>query len=154
MNEESRYQKFFTKDRDNLEMLRQSIESKKIDEDMIPILEKFFFLPVTPRESCYGHVETSKGPYLSFVEDETENEQEIIIQRSFKEKTSELANIINQRIGSEAVNTVLEEIDHGGGPKDYTLRFEIIDKRIFQKNGKKIFDIIWDEFSKYLDKFK
>ncbi len=154
MNEEFRPQKFFTKDRDNLEMLRQSIESKEIDDEIIPILEKFFLLPITPRESCYGHVETNKRPYLSFVDDKTENEHELIIQKSFKEKTAELATLINQRIGSEAVNTALEEIDHGGGPKDYTLRFEIIDKRIFQENGKKFLDIIWEEFSKYLDELK
>ena len=154
MNEKFRPEKFFTKDRDNLEMLKQSLESKEIDEDIIPILEKFFSLPITPRESCYGHMETNKSPYLSYVDDETKDEQELIIQKSFREKTSELATRINQRIGSEAVNIVLEEIDHGRGPKDYTLRFEIIDKKIFQENGKKLLDTIWDEFSKYLDELK
>jgi len=154
MNEEFKPERFFTKDRDNLEMLRQSLESKEIDEDIIPILKKFFSLPITPRESCYGHAETNKNPYLSYVNDETKNEQELSIQRLFKEKIAELTAKINQRIGSEAVNIVLEEIDHGGGPKDYTLRFEIIDKKIFQENGKKLLDIIWSEFSKYLDELK
>jgi len=154
MNKEFRPEKFFTKDRDNLEMLQHSLESKEIDEDIIPILEKFFSLPITPRESCYGHMETNKSPYLSYVDDETKDEHELIIQKSFREKTSELATRINQRIGSEAVNIVLEEIDHGGGPKDYTLRFEIINKKIFQENGKKLLDIIWEEFSKYLDGLK
>jgi hypothetical protein len=154
MNKEFRPEKFFTKDRDNLEMLRRSLESKEIDEDIIPILEKFFSLPITPRESCYGHVETNKSPYLSYVNDETKDEQELNIQKLFREKIAELATKINQKIGSEAVNIVLEEIDHGGGPKDYTLRFEILDKKIFQKNGKKLLDIIWDEFSKYLNELK
>lgn len=154
MNEEFKPEKFFTKDRNNLEMLKQSLESKKIDQDIIPILEKFFSLPITPRESCYGHVETNKKPYLSYVDDETKDEQELGIQRLFKEKISALATRINQIIGSEAVSISLEEVDRGGGPKDYTLRFEIIDKKFFQENGKKLLDIIWGEFSKYLDELK
>ncbi|MFH1030382.1 MAG: hypothetical protein V1770_03940 [bacterium] len=154
MNGEFKLEKFFTKDRDNLEMLKKSLESKEIEDDIIPILEKFFSLPITPRESCYGHAETNKNPYFSYVDDETQNEQELDIQRSFKEKISELTARINQKIGSEAVSISLEEIDHGGGPKDYTLRFEIVDKKIFQENGKKLLDIIWSEFSKYLDELK
>ncbi len=154
MNEEFKPEKFFTKDKDNLEMLRQSLKSKEIDEDVIPILEKFFSLPITPRESCYGHAEEGKSPYLSYVDDETQNEQELSIQRLFKEKITELAARINQKIGSEAVNIVLEKIDHGGGPKDYTLRFEVIDKKILQESGKKFLDVIWEEFSKYLDEIK
>ena len=154
MKEGFKPENFFTKDRDNLEMLKQSLESKEIDQDIIPILEKFFSLPITPRESCYGHAETNKNPYLSYIDDETKNEKELAIQRLFKEKITELTARINQIIGSEAVSISLEEIDHGGGPKDYTLRFEIIDKKIFQENGKKLLDIIWDEFSKYLDELK
>ena len=146
MNEEFKPEKFFTKDRDNLEMLRQSLESKEIDEDLIPILEKFFSLPITPRESCYGHPEKTKGPYLSYVEDDAQSEREANFQKLFKEKIAELTAKINERIGSEAVNIVLEEVDRGGGPKDYTLRFELIDK--------KFLDIIWEEFSNYLDKLR
>lgn len=157
MNEEFKPEKFFTKDRDNLEMLRQSLESKKIDEDdedIIPILEKFFSLPITPRESCYGHAEESKSPYLSYVEDDVQNERDENFQKLFKEKFVELTTKINNRIGSEAVHVALEEVDHGGGPKDYTLRFEVVDKKIFQENGKKFLDIIWEEFSKYIDELK
>ena len=154
MNEEFKPEKFFTKDEDNLEMLRQSLESKEIDKDIIPILEKFFSLPITPRESCYGHPEKAKSPYLSYVEDGAQNKQDEDFQRLFKEKIAELTTRINERIGSEAVNISLEEVDRGGGPKDYTLRFEIIDKKIFQENGKKLLDIIWGEFSKYLDELK
>ncbi len=155
MNEEFKPENFLPKkDRDNLDMLKQSLETKKIDQDIIPILEKFFSLPITPRESCYGHVETNKSPYLSYVDDASQNEQELRFQRLFKEKISELAIGINQKIGSEAVSTSLEEVDYGGGPKDYTLRFEIINKKMFQENGKNLLDIIWSEFSKYLDKFK
>lgn len=154
MNEKIRSEKLFTKDRDNLEMLRQSLESKEIDEDMVPILENFFSLPITPRESCYGHAEKLKEPYLSYVEDDAQSEQDESFQRIFKEKTGELTARINQRIGSEAVNIVLEEIDRGGGPKDCTLRFEIIDKKVFQEFGKKLLDIIWEEFSKYLNKIR
>ena len=152
MNEEFKPENFLPKkDRDNLDMLKKSLESKEIDEDIVPILEKFFSLPITPRESCYGHPETNKNPYLSYVDDETHNEQELSIQRLFKEKINELAAKINETIGSEAVSISLEEINHGGGPKDYTLRFEIIDKKIFQENGIKLLDTIWGEFSKYLD---
>lgn len=154
MNEEFKPEIFFTKDSDNLEMLKQSLESKEIDQDIIPILEKFFSLPITPHQSCYGHVETNKSPYLSYVDDETKNEQDLSIQRDFKEKITELAAKINQRIGSEAISISLEEVDRGGGPKDYTLRFEIIDKKIFQEMGKNFLDIIWEEFSKYINELK
>ncbi|MFH0854780.1 MAG: hypothetical protein V1891_04815 [bacterium] len=146
--------KFFTKDRDNLEMLRQSLGSKEIDKDIIPILENFFSLPITPRESCYGHPEKAKSPYLSYVEDDAQSEQETNFQRLFKEKITELTARINEKIGSEAVNIVLKEVDRGGGPKDYTLRFEIIDKKNFQENGKKLLDIIWGEFYKYIGELK
>jgi len=142
MNEKFKPEIFFTKDRDNLEMLRQSLESKEIDVDMIPILEKFFSLPITPRESCYGHAEKTKNPYLSYVEDETQNERDKNFQKSFKDKITELTARINEIIGSEVVSVALEEIDRGGGPKDYTLRFEIVDKKIFQGNGKKLLAII------------
>lgn len=154
MNEKFKPEKKFTKDRDNLEMLKQSLESKEIDEDIIPILEKFFSLPITPRESCYGHVEKLKEPHLSYVEDDAQSEQDKNFQRLFKEKIAELTARINQKIGNEAVNIVLEEIDHGGGPKDYTLRFKIIDKKVFRDFGKKFLDIIWEEFSKYLDEIR
>lgn len=154
MKEKLKPKEFFTKDRDNLEMLRQSLESKEIDEDIIPTLEKFFSLPITPRESCYGHVEKLKEPYFSYIEDDAQSEQDENFQKLFKEKIAELTTRINQKIGSEAVNIVLEEIDRGGGPKDYTLRFKIIDKKNFQKFGKNFFDIIWEEFSRYLDEIQ
>ncbi len=154
MNEEFKPENFFTKDKDNLEMLKHSIESEEIDKGVIPILEKFFSLPITPHESCYGQPEKDKNPYLSYVEDNTQSEQEVNFQRLFKEKIAELTAKINQRIGGETVNISLEEIDHGGGPKNYTLRFNVVDKKIFQENGKKFLDIIWEEFSKYLDELK
>jgi hypothetical protein len=154
MNEKIKSEKIFIKDKDNLEMLQKSLKLKEMDKHIIPILKKFFSLPITSRESCYGDIKTNKNPYLSYVDDETRDEQELNIQKSFREKITELATKINQRIGSKAVNIVLEEIDRGGGPKDYTLRFEIIDKKIFQENDKKLLDIIWDEFSKYLDELK
>ncbi|MBT4349248.1 hypothetical protein HOD19_00495 [bacterium] len=154
MNKEFKPEISFSKDKSNLEMLQKSLESEEIDKDIIPILEKFFSLPITPHQSCYGHAETNKEPYLSYVDDETTNESELSIQRNFKEKIIELVARINQQIGSEAVNISLEEVDHKRGPKDYTLRFEIIDKKSFLQNGKKILAIIWDEFSKYLDELK
>ncbi len=140
----------FVKDGANLEMLKRSLESKEIDVDIIPILEKFFSLPITPRESCYGHMETGKEPYLSYVDDEALNEDDLAIQKRFKENVIQLQTKINARIDREAINIILEEIDHKKGPKDYTLQFEIIDKEIFQKNGKELLEIIWDEFSKYI----
>jgi hypothetical protein len=154
MNEEFKLEEFFTKDRNNSEMLRQSLKSKEIDKDIISTLEKFFSLPITPCESCYGHTEKLKEPYLSYVEDNAQSEQDENFQKLFKEKITELTAKINQRIGSEAVNIVLEKIDRGGGPKDYTLRFKIIDIKKFQEFGKKLLDIIWEEFSKYLDEIK
>ncbi len=154
MNEELKPEKFFSKDADNLEMLKQSLESKEIDQDIIPVLEKFLSLPITPRESCYGHPETNTSPYLSFVDDETQNETELIMQKSFREKISLLSEKINQKIGGKAINVSLDEADHGGGPKDYTLRFEIVDKTKFQETGKKFLDTIWEEFSKYLEELK
>ena len=111
-------------------------------------------MPITPRESCYGHAEKLEEPYLSYIEDDARNKQDENFQKLFKEKIAELTAKINQRIESESVNIVLEEIDRGEGPKDYTLRFKIIDIKKFQEFGKKILDIIWEEFSKYLDEIK
>ncbi len=154
MKEKFKSEEFFVKNRDNLKMLQQSLELEEIDKDIIPILEKFFLLPITPRESCYGHAEKLEEPYLSYIEDDARNKQDENFQKLFKEKIAELTAKINQRIESESVNIVLEEIDRGEGPKDYTLRFKIIDIKKFQEFGKKILDIIWEEFSKYLDEIK
>ncbi|MDD5341109.1 MAG: hypothetical protein PHC97_01575 [Patescibacteria group bacterium] len=143
----------FVKDKDNLLMLQEALRSKNIDKDIKPILEKFFTLPITPHQSCYGHPEKDKSPYLSYVEDEARNEKDKRFQQLLKEKILELTKIINGKIGGEVVNIALEEVDHGGrGPKDYTLKFDVIDKKFFKENGKEILDIIWQEFSKYLDK--
>lgn len=154
IKEEFKPENIFMKDRDNLEMLRQSLESKEIDEDMIPILEKFIVLPITPRESCYGHAKEFKSPYLSYVEDDVHNESDKKFQKLFREKIVELATRINYRIGSEAIRIDLEEVDHGKGPKDYTLRFQIIDNEGSEENIKKIIHIVWDEFSKYIDEIR
>ena len=154
MNELRESATSFIKDQNNLEMLKEALKSKNIDTEIVPILEKFISLPITPRESCYGHIESNKNPHLSYVNDDIKNEQDLNIQKLFKEKIGELATRINQKIGSEAVKIDLDEEDHGGGPIDYTLWFYIIDKKIFQESGKKILDIIWDEFSKYLDELK
>lgn len=154
MNNEFKSEKLFTKNEDNLNMLKRALESNEIDNDLIPILEKFFSLPITPRECCYGHPETNKKPYLSYVNDETQNEHELEIQKLFKKKISELATRINQKIGSVAVNTTLDEVNYGNGPIDYTLRFQIINEKDFQENGNNLLTTIWDEFSKYLDEIK
>lgn len=145
---------FYHKDRDNLEMLKLSIASERVDADIIPILEKFFSLPITPTESCYGHVETGKNPYLGYVNDEAENLKDLSIQKSFKEKINELSAVINRRIGVEIVDVLLEEINHGAGPKDCTLRFDIKDDKVFKEMGKKLLDIIWEEFSTYIKNLK
>lgn len=144
----------FTKNIDNSEMLKRSLESEGMDADIIPVIEKFFSLPITPRESCYGHIEELKDPYFSYIEDDVQNEREKNFQKLFKERIAELTAAINKRIGSEAVSLVLEEMDHGGGPKNYTLRFEIIDEKVFQENSKEFLGIIWEEFSIYLDELK
>ena len=154
MNEEFKPKVLFAKDSDNLKMLSNSLESKEIDQEIVPVLNKFFSLPITPRESCYGHPEEDKSPYLSYVEDDVNIEKDKNFQKTFKEKIQELTDAINQRIGGEVVSINLEEIDRGGGPKDYTLRFEVVDKDEFKKTGKEIITIIWDEFSKYLDAIK
>jgi hypothetical protein len=151
MNEEFKPEKFFTKDGKNLEMLKQALGSEEIDKDIIPILEKFFSLPITPTNSCYGHWDGGI-PYLSYVDDETQNEQELGIQKLFREKITELANKINQRIGSEAVSIRLE--GERLRPKEHTLRFDFIDKKIECEMGVHLLDIIWEEFSKYLDELK
>jgi hypothetical protein len=152
--EEFKPEKIFMKDGDNLEMLRQSLKSKEIDKDIIPILEKFIILPITPRESCYGHAKEIKSPYLSYIEDDVQNESDKKFQKLFREKIAELATRINYRIGSEAIRIDLEEADHGRGPKDYTLRFQIIDNEVPEESVKKIIHIAWDEFSKYIDELR
>jgi len=154
MGEKFKSERVFIKDSGDLDMLRQSLGSQEIDKGMIPVLEKFLSLPITPRESCYGQAEESKSPYLSYVEDDVQSERDKNFQRLFREKTTELAARINGRIGGEVVRITMEEADHGGGPKDYTMRFEIIDKKVFQENGDRILGVIWDEFSKYVDELK
>lgn len=144
----------FLKDRGNLDMLKRALASAEIDKDIIPILEKFILLPITPIESCYGHADKDINPYFSYVNDDVSNEKDKNFQKLFKEKISELAKSINENIGEKTVDAVLEEIDHGGGPKDFTLSFKINDKINFQKNGKNILDTIWGEFSKYINNLK
>lgn len=145
--------KIFVKDKDELEMLQDSLKSPNIDQEIKPILEKFFTLPITPHESCYGHPENLKNPYLSYVDDETINKQDLKFQKLFKEKIKELVKNINKKIGANIVNIKFEEVNHGGkGPRDYVLQFEILDNNFYQSQGKGILDIIWQEFSAYLDK--
>ena len=149
-------ERFFIKNKDDLEMLQKSLESEKIDQDIIPILEKFFSLPITPIESCYGHPKQVQSPYLAYINDNTENNRDKNFQRLFNEQIAELTKKINLKIGNEAVNIFIKEevVDYKGEKKDYIMRFEIIDKKNFQENGKKILNIIWDEFSKYVDELK
>jgi len=145
----------FTKDNDDTEMLKKALESKDLDPEIIPILEKFLSLPITPTQSCYGHIDQNKTPHLSYVEDDTQQNQEnISIQKSLRSRLPELNNSINQRLGSEAVKIILEEDDHGGGPKEYTIQFKIIDRESFQKLKDVFLNIIWEEFAKYLDSLK
>ena len=99
-------------------------------------------------------MEESKLPYLSYVEDDAQNEKDKHFQKLFKENLPRWSTRITSRIGSEAMRINLEEIDPGGGPKDYTLRFEIIDGKKFQAAGKVFLAIIWEEFSKYIDGLK
>lgn len=141
---------FFIKDRDNSKMLRETLEAGKIDQGLMPILENLFSLPITSCESCYGHPEKGSDPYFSYVEDAPQNEQDERFQRLFKEKITELNITINKRIGRDIVRIFFTEDDHGGGPKEYTFRFKIVDKKSFKENGRKILEIIWSEFSKYL----
>jgi hypothetical protein len=145
------FRKRFIKDQDNLEMLKKSQELKDLDKEMLPILQKFFLLPMTPIESCYGHPENGKDPYLSYVDDISLDDSVNEMQLFFREKLDELQSRINRRLGGEIVNMNLEKTEHGGGPNDYTIRFRIDDKAIFKERGKEIIDVIWDEFNKYLE---
>ena len=76
MREKFEPEKKFIKDKDNQEMLLEALESKNIDKDIKHILEKFFKLPLTPTESCYGHPEKDKSPNLTYVEDNAQTEQD------------------------------------------------------------------------------
>lgn len=154
MSEKFRPEEFFSKNRENSDMLKQAMESERIDAEILQILNEFFLLPLTPRESCYGHPEKDANPYLSYVEDDVQNKQEENFQRLFKEKISELSKRINEKIGSESVDVSLEEENHGGGPIDYTLYFKIPNKENYKKNGEKILKIIWSEFSNYINELK
>lgn len=146
--------KKFVKNRDNLGMLKKSLTSEKIDTDLIPILKKFFSLPITPHESCYGHIKERKQPYLSLVDDKAYNEQEKNIQKTFREKIIKLGTRINKKIGTNVIEIVLEETYHESGPKDYTLYFKIKDEKTFQELNRELLVIIWEEFSKYIDEIK
>lgn len=147
MSETLQPQHSFTK----AEMLRAAMESKEVDQGVIPIIEKFFSMPITPTESCYGHPEEGKTPYFSYSEDDVKSNEDEDFQKSFKEKIAELQVRINNRIGGDVVVVTIETDDYGGGPKNHTVRFQISDKIYFEEHGKQIVDIIWDEFSKYID---
>ena len=144
----------FSKDPDDLQMLQRSIESKELDPEMIPIIEKFFSLPLTPTESCYGHPEQAKNPYLSYVEDQAKDAHELKQQAQFKNKIAELETKINNQLGSQAVTLTIDETDYGPGHKDYTLKFNITDTQAFQEKGPEYLETIWTEFSNYLDRLK
>lgn len=160
MIEKFKSEKLFAKNNENHQMLQASLWSGRIDQELIPFLKKFFLLPITPRESCYGHIkkdnqnktEKVKYPYLSYVEDDTLVEQEKNIQKLFKERLPELNLKINQKIGSEIVQIDMETENFGeSGPKNYTLRFTITDKKYFEEKEQELLSIVWDEFSKYVD---
>lgn len=163
MTEKFESGKLFVKGNENSQMLKESLESGQIDQDLIPFLQKFFLLPITPRESCYGHVERDeqgkiervKEPYLGYVEDDIQAEQGKRIQNLFKERLAELNSKINERIGNKIVRIDLEAENFGEmGPKAYTLRFIILDKKLFKEKDHELLNAIWEEFSRYIDKLQ
>lgn len=163
MIEKIKSEKLFVKNNENNQMLQASLDSGRIDQELIPFLKKFFLLPITPRESCYGHIkkdyqtkiEKVKYPYLSYVEDDTLVEQEKNIQKLFKTGLPELNLKINQKIGNDIVKIDMEIENFGeSGPKNYTLRFTITDKKYFEEKEKELLNIVWDEFSKYIDELQ
>lgn len=152
MNEKFERMNNFNKDPDNLEMLRQSLKSSEIDKELKPFLRNFLELPITPTSSCYGHQEELNNPYFSYVEDSIKTKQDEHFQNSFKEKINELAEKINNLIGKQIVEISFVEEFHGGkGPREYTMKFEILNKQIKQEKFKEIISTIWSECSKYLD---
>ena len=154
-NEEFELEKSFTKDVGDLEMLQESLKDEDMDKEMIPFLEKFFSIPITPIESCYGHPEEDREPYLSYIEDEVEAEKDKKLQESFRNRIEELVVEINTEFGDEFVDITLEKVDNGeGGPNNYNLRFKIINKESFKEKGEVPLRIIWEKFSKYVDKIK
>lgn len=146
--------KIFIKNTDSLGMIKDSIKSKDLDPEMVPILEKFFSLPITPIESCYGHADRNKSPYICYIEDPEQDKDQTDIQTSLKSNLSQLRDAINNRVDGNVVEIDLEETDHGRGPKDYTVRFKITDKKIFQELDSNLLSIIWEEFAKYLSDLK
>jgi len=155
MNEEFKLEKPFIKDNEDLEMLQESLKEEGLDKEMIPFLEKFFSIPLTPVESCYGHPKRDKEPYLSYVEDKVEVEKDKMFQESFRNRVEDLIMEINTELGSEFVDITLKKEDRGeGGPDNYTLRFEITDKENFKERGEEVLKVIWEKFSKYIDETK
>ncbi|MEI6379219.1 MAG: hypothetical protein WCO55_06205 [Candidatus Falkowbacteria bacterium] len=146
--------KKFAKDPDDLRMLHRSIESKELDQEMIPIIEKFFTLPLTPTESCYGHPKQAKNPYLTYVEDEVTSEHDSKQQELFKKQIRSLETKINNQLGGQAVTLTMDKTDYGPGHTDHTLKFNITDTQAFQEKGPEYLETIWQEFSNYLDGLK
>jgi hypothetical protein len=147
--------KSFVKDAENAEMLREALQSPEIDEEIIVVLEKFLALPITPQESCYGHPEELKNPYLSYVEGPEHNEKDRIFHQKLKSSISNLSSRINSRMGEEIISINLDEDDYGNdGPSVYTIQFDVIDKAIFKRKGQEILQIVWDEFARFLADLK
>ncbi len=138
----------FSKDPCDTAMLQEALSSAEIDQGLVPFLQHFFELPITPRESCYGHADTGKEPYLSFVLDDIGgNESQLHTQQLFLHKISELETVINARLGDGAVVVVLDKQDHGAGPVDYTVQFKIKDGALYHEMGDGFFYVIWEEFT-------
>ena len=139
--------KTFTKE----EMLNQVLASGTLDSGTSPIIRRFLSLPLTSTCSCYGHEENGREPFLSYVNDEPKNQKDGNFQKEFRRRLSKLNQRINLRIGGSVVRIFLDKSDYEGGPYEYVLKFNIVDKELLQKLGKKLLDIIWEEFANYLD---
>jgi hypothetical protein len=106
------------------------------------------------RDSCYGN-KKSKNPYLSYVEDDVQNEHDKNFQKLFREKINELATRINDKIGYLAVDILFEEAEHGEkGPKEYVVRFRIMNNDKFMEIDQGLLVTIWDEFLKYTQELR
>ena len=152
MSEQFNPGKTIKKDKANLVLLMESLEDKNLDPEMIPIMKKFIPLPITPVQSCYGHHDKETVMHLSYVDDDTDDEKEKNFQKSFREKLKELTVSINKKINDTIVKVTYDEDDYGGKHQLCNIVFKIIEPKKFRENDTEYRQIIWNEFSNYVDK--
>ena len=138
----------------NKMMLAEALRSGNIDPEVRPFLKRFFVLPITPTESCYGHPEKGSMPYISYVQDDVYDEQTNANNTRFlTECETQLAGRINAHLKNPWVVIHVETESYGSGPQVHTIHFSIDDCEVYEKHGEVILKTIWEAVLDTIDTY-